>query len=45
MDTSVDPDGLYWHEAMAAPDRAQFLKAAAKEVSDHSKNGLWEVVP
>jgi hypothetical protein len=41
---SSDPDTIYWHEAMAASDKAQFLTAAEKEVKDHTENGLWEVV-
>jgi hypothetical protein len=41
---SADPDTIYWHEAMAAQDKKQFLDAAKKEVEDHTKNKLWEVV-
>jgi hypothetical protein len=41
---SSDPDTIYWHEAMRAPDRKDFLKAAEKEVIDHTVNGLWEVI-
>jgi hypothetical protein len=41
---SSDPDSIYWHQAMAAGDRPQFLKAAEKEVNDHTRNKLWEVV-
>jgi hypothetical protein len=41
---SSDPDTLYWHEAMAAKDKIQFLEAAEKEVKDHTRNKLWEVV-
>jgi len=41
---SSDPDTIYWHEAMAATDKSQFLKAAEKEVADHTENDLWEVV-
>ena len=39
-----NPDVMYWHEAMKQEDRAEFIKAAQKEVQDHSDNGLWEVV-
>jgi hypothetical protein len=41
---SSDPDTIYWHEAMAANDKQQFLEAAKKEVMDHTENKLWEVV-
>jgi hypothetical protein len=41
---SSDPDTIRWHEAMRADDRPQFLKAAEKEVEDHTHNKLWEVV-
>ena len=39
-----NPDVMYWHEAMKQKDREEFIKAAQKEVQDHSDNGLWEVV-
>ena len=40
-----DPDTLYLHEAMAAPDRKQFLEAMLKEVRDHEDRGHWVLVP
>ena len=40
----ANPDVMYWHEAMRQPDRLEFIKAAQKEVQDHTANGLWEVV-
>ena len=40
-----NPDVMYLHEALRAPDRKQFIAAMQKEVSDHEKNGHWEVVP
>ena len=39
-----NPDVMYWHEAMQQPDRHEFIKAAQKEVRDHTENGLWEIV-
>jgi hypothetical protein len=40
-----DPDTLYLHQAKREDDWPEFLKAMAKEVDDHTKNGLWEIVP
>jgi Reverse transcriptase (RNA-dependent DNA polymerase) len=45
MMTFIDPDTLYLHEAMRAPDAAQFQEAMKHEVSEHTKKGHWEVVP
>ena len=42
---SSDPDTLYYHEAMAAPDRKQFLEAIVKEVNAHIENNHWALVP
>ena len=42
--TVSDPDTMYWHEAMQQPDREEFRKAALKEVEDHTKNQLWELI-
>jgi hypothetical protein len=33
-----DPDPMYWHQAMQATDRADFLKAAKTEVKSHVDN-------
>jgi hypothetical protein len=41
---TADPDTLYLHEAMTAPDAAQFQEAMKHEVSEHTKKGNWEVV-
>lgn len=43
--TTSDPDTMYYHQAMAAPDRANFLQAIVKEVNDHIQNEHWELVP
>ena len=40
-----NPDHLYWHQAIKQPDAAAFKESALKEVSDHTKNGLWRLVP
>ena len=39
-----DPDTMYLHQAMAAPDRQQFLDAMKKEQSDQFENGNYSVV-
>ena len=41
----ADEDTMYLHEALKAPDRAQFLKAMQEEVEAHSRREHWEVVP
>jgi hypothetical protein len=41
---SSDPDIMYWHEAMAAPDAEEFRKAMMKEVTAHTKNNNWLIV-
>ena len=42
---SSDPDILYLHEAMKAPDRAQFLKAMECEIKGHEEGNHWVLVP
>ena len=32
---TLNPDTMYYHEALRAPDCTQFLEAMKKEVSDH----------
>lgn len=41
---SSDPDVLYYHEAMAAHDREEFVKAMVQEVTAHDENGHWVVM-
>ena len=36
---SADPDTLYYHEAMKAPDKKQFQVAMEKEINDQWENG------
>ena len=45
MAASANPDILYYHEAMKAPDREKFLQAMEQEVKTHSDGRHWEVVP
>ena len=42
---SSDPDTLYYHEAMAAPDRKEFLQAIVNEVNAHIENNHWALIP
>ncbi|KAL7580903.1 hypothetical protein ACA910_001170 [Epithemia clementina (nom. ined.)] len=43
--TSSDPDVMYLHEALRAPDRRQFLEAMDVEIQSHVKGKHWIVVP
>ena len=42
---SANPDIMYLHEAMKAPDRDQFKKTMDKELQDHIARNLWEEIP
>jgi hypothetical protein len=37
-------DTLYYHQAMAAPDAAQFIAAMKEELASHNDGNHWEVV-
>jgi predicted SnoaL-like aldol condensation-catalyzing enzyme len=39
-----DPDTLYMHEAMKAPDTEQFKEAMRREVKEHTRKGHWKVI-
>jgi hypothetical protein len=41
---TADPDTMYLHKAMKAPDAAQFKEAMKEEVQNHMEKGHWEVV-
>jgi hypothetical protein len=41
---SSDPDVLYYHEAMQAPDNDQFVKAMQDEIDGQIEDGIWESV-
>ena len=43
--TATDPDTMTLKEAMAQPDREDFLRAMHKELSDHINHRHWRVVP
>lgn len=40
-----NPDTLYLHEAMSAPNRDKFLEAMECEVRDHEDCDHWELIP
>ena len=40
-----DPDTLSFRDAMAQPDREEFIKAMVDEVADHEKRKHWELYP
>jgi hypothetical protein len=41
---SANPDTMYLHQALRAPDRSQFIKAMQREVKDHEDLKHWELV-
>jgi hypothetical protein len=42
--TMTNPDTMYLHEALRAPDRDKFIEAMSKEVKDHKMGNHWELV-
>jgi histone deacetylase 1/2 len=42
---SSNPDTMYLHEALQAPDRKQFIEAMQREIKDHEELKHWELVP
>jgi hypothetical protein len=42
---SSNPDMMHLHEALRAPDRAEFIKAMEQEVRDHKERQHWEMIP
>jgi Reverse transcriptase (RNA-dependent DNA polymerase)/GAG-pre-integrase domain len=41
---SSDPDVMYMHQALAAPDRKEFIKAMEKEIRAHTENSNWKII-
>ena len=41
--SSADPDTMYYHEAMNAPDKEEFQQAMLKEVQTHFENETFEL--
>ena len=44
MKATSDPDTMYFHEAMREPDKAEFLKAARKELDAQLNDGVIELI-
>ena len=42
---SGDPDNMYYHEALNAPDKDAFLQVIVKEVNGYIKGNHWELIP
>lgn len=38
-------DTMYFHEAMRAPDRHQFIQAMVQEINSHVKKKHWKLIP
>ena len=41
MKKQSDPDTMYYHQAMAAPDHKEFKKETLKEFQDHCNREHW----
>jgi predicted SnoaL-like aldol condensation-catalyzing enzyme len=39
-----DPDTLYYHQAMKAPDSKEFCKAMQGEVDSHNSQEHWNIL-
>jgi hypothetical protein len=42
---TTNPDTMYLHEALRAPDRNEFIEAMKKEVKAHEDLKHWELIP
>ena len=42
---TINPDILYWDQAMKAPDQDKFLEAVRTELDEHEKMGNYEPIP
>ena len=42
---SSDPDTMYYHEAIRAPDSEAFKQAIVKEINDHIEGNHWKLIP
>lgn len=43
--TKSDPDTMYYHQAMKAPDAKHFRQAMQKEIDAHDEKQHWELFP
>ena len=41
---SGNPDIMYIHEALKAPDRSKFLEAMIEEITSHTTRGHWRLI-
>jgi Reverse transcriptase (RNA-dependent DNA polymerase)/GAG-pre-integrase domain len=44
MAASSDKDVMYLHEALAAPDRREFVRAMEKEIRAHTEGANWKII-
>eukprot|EP00957_Ditylum_brightwellii_P172136 13104673-Ditylum_brightwellii.AAC.1 len=42
---TTDPDMLYFHQAMAAPDKEDFVGTIVKEINGHIEKQHWRLMP
>jgi hypothetical protein len=42
---STDEDTMYYHQAMRAPYKKNFVEAIVKEVNDHITSNHWVLIP
>jgi len=40
----IEKDTMYYHEAMGAPDREEFIRAIVKEINDHIDGKHWVII-
>jgi hypothetical protein len=45
LSTKGDPDTMTLQEALAQPDREEFIKAMEKELLDHFERRHWDIIP
>eukprot|EP00957_Ditylum_brightwellii_P164718 12541226-Ditylum_brightwellii.AAC.1 len=41
----MDPDTMYYHQAIREPDSAEFIQAMVTEINGHIEGKHWELVP
>eukprot|EP00957_Ditylum_brightwellii_P120269 9175963-Ditylum_brightwellii.AAC.1 len=44
FEASSDPDTLYYHQAMAVPDREEFRATIVTEVNGRIDNNHWKLI-
>ena len=43
--TNIDPDSIYYHQAIREPYCKQFINPMVDELNEHIKRGHWSLVP